>query len=109
MLRIGFYVSLWLLAFHGYHGYLLFSDVRTILKEKVSVGSMRTDIRPQNVQSLPSWGSLVYFLIQDFEIHDFENKLAVNTLVTYGWNDDTISWNESLFSTKEVEMKRFSV
>lgn len=33
----------------------------------------------------------------------------MNTLVTYGWNDDTISWNESLFSTKEVEMKRFSV
>lgn len=40
MLRIGFTVLLGLLASHGAHGYLSFSDVRTILKEKVSVASM---------------------------------------------------------------------
>lgn len=109
MLRIWFTVLLWLLASHGTHGYLSFSDVRTILEEKVSVASMPTDIRPQNVQSIPTWEHWMFFFIQDFTVHDIENKFEVNTLLTYRWHDETISWNKSLFSIEEVEMKRFSV
>lgn len=82
MLRIGFTVLLWLLASLGTHGYLSFSDVRTILEKKVSLASMHTDIRPQNVQSIPTWAHWMFFFIQDFKIHDIENKLEVNTLVT---------------------------
>lgn len=74
-----------------------------------SLNAHTSDIRPQNAQSIPTWAHWMFFFIQDFKIYDIENKFEVNTLVTYRWHNGTISWNKSLFSIEEVEMKRFSV
>ena len=89
MYKPGLFIFLWI--FKICLGDPSFSDVRKIIKEEINPRSRRPYIRPAVNQTLAT-GVFVYFIIQDFEIHDTENKLEVNTLFYVGWMDQTISW-----------------
>ena len=85
-----------------------FSDVRKIIIEKIKPGSRSTYIRPAINQSLATDTS-IYIDIQDFQIHDTENKLKVRVLFSVWWKDETISLeppsNNSYYYQPVVFMK----
>ena len=89
MYKAGLFIFLWI--FKICLGDRSFSDVRKIIQEEINPGSRRPYIRPA-VNQTQATGVVVYFIIQDFEIHDTENKLEVNTLFYVEWVDQTISW-----------------
>ena len=108
MFRTSIFPFLWF--FQSCQSKESFEDVRRIILEKIKPDSRRPYIRPAVDQSLAT-DTFIFFLIQDFEIHQRENKLDVNAFFYTEWVDQTISWmyhqtSQGTLATTYISMRK---